>query len=175
MHECLEVMKNLMNIKDDKMPITTFRLPDPKPLALGQGVVMGYYKAEELPVEVINCEGARLYTIETPGIHEIYLLDKNIPGGRWTKVRPEYLKQSGNGVDIADMVNHPPHYTSSKAHCANCKESIECIEIARHMSFNIGNAVKYLWRHELKGGIEDLKKAKWYINDAIKQLENENV
>jgi len=70
-----------------------------------------------------------------------------------------------------DMVNHPPHYTSSKAHCGNCKESIECIEIARHMSFNIGNAVKYLWRHELKGGIEDLKKAKWYINDAIKQLE----
>lgn len=73
---------------------------------------------------------------------------------------------------MTDNVNHPPHYTSSKAQCPNCKESIECIEITRHMSFNIGNAVKYLWRYELKNGVEDLKKAKWYINDAIKQMEN---
>lgn len=73
---------------------------------------------------------------------------------------------------MSDNVNHPAHYTSSKAQCPNCKESVECIEIARHMSFAVGNAVKYLWRYELKNGVEDLKKAKWYINDAIKQMEN---
>ena len=56
---------------------------------------------------------------------------------------------------------------------------IECIEIARHYCFSIGNAIKYLWRAGLKQEvgksdvakeIEDLEKAKWYIDDRIKQL-----
>lgn len=72
-----------------------------------------------------------------------------------------------------DSVNHPKHYTS---HPTN----IECIEITRHYCFSIGNAIKYLWRAGLKSDasltdkqkeIEDLKKAIWYINDRIKQLE----
>lgn len=65
-----------------------------------------------------------------------------------------------------DNVNHPPHYNSSKAQCP-CGRKIECIDITRHMNFNIGNAVKYLWRFEHKGGLEDLKKAKWYLEDEI--------
>ena len=72
-----------------------------------------------------------------------------------------------------DMVNHPPHYK-------NDKSGVECIEITRHRNFNIGNAIKYLWRAGLKESadkskvakeIEDLKKAIWYINDEIKRLE----
>jgi hypothetical protein len=73
-----------------------------------------------------------------------------------------------------DMVNHPPHYKSSPAQCSNCGERIECIEVVRHMPFNIGNAIKYLWRFEHKGGIEDLKKARWYIYDEIQKREREN-
>lgn len=70
------------------------------------------------------------------------------------------------GVEI-DNVNHPPHYNNSEAHC-DCGRSIECIDITRHMNFNIGNAVKYLWRCDLKGrSVEDLKKAIWYIQDEI--------
>lgn len=74
-----------------------------------------------------------------------------------------------------DMVNSPKHYNSHPS-------GIECIEIARHYCFSIGNAIKYLWRAGLKKDsglgdkqkeIEDLKKAIWYINDRIKQLENE--
>lgn len=73
-----------------------------------------------------------------------------------------------------DSVNHPEHYTSHHS-------GIECIEITRHYCFSIGNAIKYLWRAGLKKDaslddkqkeIEDLKKAIWYINDRIKQLEN---
>lgn len=74
-----------------------------------------------------------------------------------------------------DNVSHPIYY--------NCHPSgIECIDIARHYCFSIGNAFKYLWRAGLKGDanlsdkekeIEDLKKAIWYINDRINQLENE--
>lgn len=60
-----------------------------------------------------------------------------------------------------DMVNHPPHYK-------NHPSGIECIEITRHMEFNIGNAIKYLWRYKDKNGVEDLKKAIFYIQDQIK-------
>lgn len=71
-----------------------------------------------------------------------------------------------------DPVNHPKHYNSSEAKC-ECGRRIECIDIVRHMSFDIGNVIKYLWRSTMKNGLEDMKKAQWYLNDAIKQLENE--
>lgn len=65
-----------------------------------------------------------------------------------------------------DPVNHPSHYTSHPS-------GVEAIEITRHMSFNLGNAMKYLWRNGLKDGqpaVQDLEKAVWYIQDEIKKL-----
>lgn len=71
-----------------------------------------------------------------------------------------------------ERINHPKHYNSHPS-------GIECIEIARHYDFDIGNAIKYIWRHGLKGeegmgdtakAIEDLEKAIWYINDEIQML-----
>lgn len=80
-----------------------------------------------------------------------------------------------------DSVNHPSHYTSDPS-------GVECIQITRHRNFNIGNAIKYLWRAGLKDKvtvgtgefavqsvntqkqIEDLRKARWYIADEIKRL-----
>lgn len=70
--------------------------------------------------------------------------------------------------EMKDMVNHPPHYTSDKS-------GVECIEITRHRNFNVGNAIKYLWRAGIKDDakqIEDLKKAIFYINDEINRLES---
>lgn len=62
---------------------------------------------------------------------------------------------------MADMVNHPPHYTTHPS-------GVECIEVAEHMSFCEGNALKYLWRDGAKGDrLEDLRKARWYIDRAI--------
>jgi len=61
-----------------------------------------------------------------------------------------------------DPVNHPKHYTSHPS-------GIECIQITRHMGFNLGNAVKYIWRADLKAGVEDLEKALWYIKDEIEK------
>lgn len=60
----------------------------------------------------------------------------------------------------SDAVNHPPHYNQHPS-------GVECITIAEHMGFNLGNAFKYIWRADLKGGIEDLKKAKWYLEREI--------
>lgn len=73
----------------------------------------------------------------------------------------------------ADNVNHPPHYRASSAKC-ECGKQIECIDVTRHMDFNLGNALKYIWRSNHKGKpIEDLKKAIWYLNDEIKKREQE--
>ncbi len=63
---------------------------------------------------------------------------------------------------MADMVNHPPHYTSHPS-------GVECIQVTEHMNFCIGNAMKYLWRADLKGHIEDLEKAAWYVAREIER------
>lgn len=70
-----------------------------------------------------------------------------------------------------DNVNNPSHYTWLKD-----KAGIEVIDITRHLSFDRGNSIKYLLRAGRKDPdkiIEDLQKAIWYINDEIKQLQNE--
>lgn len=69
-----------------------------------------------------------------------------------------------------DAVNHPSHYTSSPARCPACGHPIECIDITRHMGFNLGNTTKYVWRCDLKNdAIEDLEKAVFYLLDEIKE------
>jgi hypothetical protein len=66
---------------------------------------------------------------------------------------------------MTDMVNHPPHYTAHPS-------GVEAIEITRHMNFNLGNAMKYIWRADLKGNAtQDLEKALFYIQDEITRLE----
>lgn len=62
---------------------------------------------------------------------------------------------------MSDPVNHPPHYTAHPS-------GVECIEVVEHMGFNLGNAIKYVWRADEKGNaIEDLRKAAWYIEREI--------
>lgn len=76
------------------------------------------------------------------------------------------------GENTSDDVNHPTHYNSSLAKC-DCGRRIECIDVTRNLNFNIGNAIKYLWRCQLKNStIKDLKKAIWYILDEIRKIEN---
>lgn len=68
---------------------------------------------------------------------------------------------------MSETVNHPPHYNALPAKCTGCGKRIECIDVVRHLSFNIGNIIKYLWRHDFKNGMEDLKKARWYLDNEI--------
>ena len=67
----------------------------------------------------------------------------------------------------SDNVNHPKHYNSHPS-------GVEAITVCEHMGFNIGNAIKYLWRADHKNGLEDLKKSVWYINREIAKKEKEN-
>jgi len=68
---------------------------------------------------------------------------------------------------IDDPVHHPAHYTSHPC-------GLEIIDITKHHGFLTGNILKYVFRHKLKGQpIQDLKKARWYIDKAISELEKE--
>ena len=70
-----------------------------------------------------------------------------------------------------DMVSHPPHYNQG---------GIECIDAIKAATVNkigieavcVANVIKYLFRYETKNGLEDVKKAAWYLNRLIKELEN---
>ena len=83
---------------------------------------------------------------------------------------------NGN-TKLIERVEHPRYYSYLKELCG-----IEVIDITRHMDFDLGNVVKYVLRQGLKSeegmsnkekAIEDLKKARWYLDDKIKMLEKE--
>ena len=71
-----------------------------------------------------------------------------------------------------DNVNHPSHYTQG---------DIECIDAIKAATVGktgieaacVANVIKYLWRYEAKNGVEDVRKAKWYIDRLIKELTSE--
>lgn len=66
----------------------------------------------------------------------------------------------------AEEVHHPSHYTAHPS-------GIECITITEHMGFNLGNAMKYIWRADLKGdATKDLNKAVWYIQRELERRKN---
>lgn len=75
----------------------------------------------------------------------------------------------GNGkVPEYDNVDHPKHYNVHPS-------GVECIDVVEHFSFNVGNAIKYLWRAgEKDNQMEDLAKAKWYVEREIYRLEKAN-
>ena len=71
---------------------------------------------------------------------------------------------------MTDNVNHPSHYTQGGVECIDAitaatvnKNGIEAVCTA--------NVIKYLWRYEAKNGLEDVKKAQWYLNRLIAELE----
>jgi len=67
-------------------------------------------------------------------------------------------------VTTKETVNHPDHYNAHPS-------GVECIDVVEHMTFNVGNAIKYLWRAGHKGDtVEDLRKARWYVDREIKRL-----
>lgn len=91
---------------------------------------------------------------------------------------PTFELAYDNSTPKEDLVNHPKHYSWLKDKCG-----IEVIDITRWLDFDLGNAIKYLLRAGKKTEsnmsdnektIQDLKKAIWYIQDKIKQLEYGN-
>ena len=71
----------------------------------------------------------------------------------------------------ADPVNRPAHYTSGGIECIDAMQAAFGDEAVK--DFCLCNAFKYLWRHRQKNGVEDLKKARWYLNRLITAMEAE--
>ena len=67
------------------------------------------------------------------------------------------------------QVEHPDYYNKNPS-------GVECLDVVRYFNFNLGNVIKYIWRAGLKDGsptIQDLRKARFYLDDEIKKLEKE--
>ena len=75
-----------------------------------------------------------------------------------------------NSEDVKpDPVNRPAHYTSGGIECIDAMQAAFGAEAVK--DFCLCNAFKYLWRHRNKNGVEDLKKARWYLNRLITEVE----
>ena len=78
------------------------------------------------------------------------------------------LQRNNTGGEFDD-VQMPEHYNSHPS-------GVECIEICEHFNFNIGNAIKYLWRYAFKPDkVKELNKASWYVNKEINRLQDKMI
>lgn len=86
-------------------------------------------------------------------------------------VKKRYTNEPPPFLIAGDMVNHPPHYTAGGIECIDALEAsmVNKTGIEAHC---VGNIIKYLWRYENKNGLEDVKKAEWYLKRLIQTLEN---
>lgn len=103
------------------------------------------------PKEVARVLGYEVIEDDTPDIHEA-------------------VEKYGENVK-PDVVNRPAHYTSGGIECINAMQAAFGVEAVK--DFCLCNAFKYLWRHRNKNGVEDLKKAQWYLGRLIAEMEVE--
>ncbi len=66
--------------------------------------------------------------------------------------------------DEVDLVNSPPHYNVGGIECI---DAILSATNHNKEGYLQGNILKYVWRYDYKGGLEDLQKAQWYLNKLI--------
>ena len=77
--------------------------------------------------------------------------------------------------DEADNINNPPHYNTAALECITAMEMmVEHANVNPHAAYCWQNSFKYLWRWPYKNGIEDLEKARWYIDRLIIRLEGDD-
>jgi hypothetical protein len=77
----------------------------------------------------------------------------------------------GKGVEVKDNVNNPSHYNQGGIECIDAiAEGVRGLSGMEAVC--TGNAIKYLWRWKHKNGVEDLQKAKWYIERLIDGIDN---
>lgn len=117
----------------------------------GHGVYSGLAGAE-----AVNCDRPSTEDeVRAPAENSSYLIVRRMAD----------MQKQLEDVQLHDAVDHPSHYTSHPS-------GVECIQITEHLNFCLGNAIKYLWRAGLKeDAIEDLKKARWYVDRELQRLE----
>lgn len=89
--------------------------------------------------------------------------------------KDETFKHIEKEKNSDDKVNHPSHYTQGKIECIDIIEEITKQCTSAFSGYLLGNVQKYIWRFMYKNGVEDLKKAEWYLHKLIKNEEKEVV
>lgn len=129
------------------------------------------FEEEECPLfkfmdKFESCDFATLDDDDLNSVYNIMLVAKNMVDVRHV-ANKEYVAPN----EKRDMVSHPLHYNQGDIECIDAiksavvgKTGIEAICVA--------NVIKYLWRYETKNGLEDVKKAQWYLNRLIKEIED---
>lgn len=77
---------------------------------------------------------------------------------------------AGEPPDFFDQVNHPVHYTSGRIECIDAIDAAVADKPGEEAPY-VANVIKYVWRYNRKGGVESLKKARWYLDRLISKLE----
>ena len=91
------------------------------------------------------------------------------------KIEPTFNDEFGDIQALKFSLNEPEVSSVNPSHYRTHPSGVECITVTEHMGFNLGNCTKYVWRADLKnsdGGLEDLKKAEWYIKREIARRSN---
>ena len=115
------------------------------------------YKGEEIAVAITRDDSSSCSQII-------------ISRGGYTFVKP--VDKEEKPKNEPDLVNHPSHYETGKFECIEVMEEALGRDVVK--GFCIGNAFKYLYRAKRKNGLEDLKKAQWYLNRVISMEDEDN-
>ena len=128
------------------------------------------HNCEECKLKGEKCSNKPFYTMKNYEIEDIY----NKYNDEIKKNRKEYYEKNKDESEkdkklISDKnneeINHPDRYAGSKYECIDVMQDVFGIDAVKH--FCILNAFKYIWINEKKNGIEDIKKAVWYLNKYI--------
>lgn len=183
---CMDESRKISYNEIAERAIKFSRLSEEPYLAIAQDKVNGYctyavFVASKDNLEIdIYIGGRKMFKVDAADFYEFY--PANIQGAFDNEdlnisqaIQTLYIA-SGSDFDIdenkdeeEDNINNPKHYTLGKVECIDAIEGMLGEEGL--MAFCVANAVKYIWRHRLKGKpIEDLEKAQWYINKAKETL-----
>lgn len=111
----------------------------------------------------VTSEGSQKFTYTRDGRHFLHC---DSTRDLFLDLRPDrQIEEQANDPTVNDPVNRPAHYTSHPS-------GVECIQITEHMSFCLGNTIKYIWRAGLKkeDPVEDLRKARYYLDREIERF-----
>lgn len=86
------------------------------------------------------------------------------------KRRNDYISRITKMEKTNDKVNHPSHYTQGGIECIDAIKAA-VVGLTGIEAVCIGNVIKYIWRWKYKNGLEDLKKARWYLDKLINEIE----
>lgn len=123
----------------------------------------------ELTVEALITERDALRGINARQHTRIHDLETELADKRTDLTSKSVEALATSEPSSGDLVAHPKHYNAHPS-------GVECIDIVQHHSFNVGSAIKYLWRAGLKSSepvLRDLQKARQYIEFEIQKVQTE--